>query len=163
MSRVAPEPPGAREAAGSTQGWFPFDPAARQRVAAYGILTDSTGRVLLVRAARHLTVAGRWFLPGGGIEHGETPSDALRREIGEETGLEVETSSLLGVLSDTSRLPDGVLLHTIRLVYRVHRWRGSVRSELAGSSDEAAWFDPSSLEDAPVLGYVRTALERFGT
>lgn len=157
-----PELPVARPVIGSTESWLPSRPDARQRIAAYGIVTDAAGRVLLVRAAAYLTVAGRWFLPGGGVEHGETPADALRREVAEETGLVVETCSLLGVLSDETRLPDGVRLHTVRLVYRVERWSGAVRSELSGSSDEAAWFDPDDVGGAPVLPYVRTALERFG-
>ena len=48
---------------------------SHQRVAVYGICEDlrgAGGRVLLVRAAPYLTVAGRWFLPGGGIDHGST-------------------------------------------------------------------------------------------
>lgn len=135
---------------------------AKQRIAAYGILVDDTGRLLLVRAASYLTVAGRWFLPGGGVEHGETPVDALRREVHEETGLAVGEATLLGVLSDTWRIPDGTDLHTVRLVYRVHDWRGELRPEAAGSSDEAAWFSPGQLAGVKVVRYVREAIARFG-
>lgn len=52
----------------------------RVRPAAYGIIVDSQRRVALVRDEPHL------FLPGGGIELGETPEAALRREIWEECG-----------------------------------------------------------------------------
>ena len=74
----------------------PQRPALRQRVAVYGICEDGRRRVLLVRAARYLTVAGRWFLPGGGIDHGEDPVTALRREFAEETGLQVEVGDAQG-------------------------------------------------------------------
>ncbi len=133
----------------------------RQRLGAYGIARDGNGRVLLVRAASHLEVAGRWFLPGGGVEHGETPVDALRREVDEETGLTVGTVTLLGVLSDTWPIPDGTLLHSVRLVYRLDGWSGTLRHEPAGSSDQAAWFSAAELASAPLVRYVREALARY--
>jgi len=133
----------------------------RQRVAVYGIGIDADGRVLLVRAARSLTVRGRWFLPGGGLEHGEDPADALRREVAEETGLAVLGESLLGVLADSSTLPDGTHLHTVRVIYRVEEWEGSLRAEEAGSSDAVRWVPAVELASLPVMPYVREAFTRF--
>jgi 8-oxo-dGTP diphosphatase len=60
----------------------------RLRDAARGVVLDSDGRILLVRFEfpdRHL-----WACPGGGLEPGESHEDALRRELREEVGLEVE-------------------------------------------------------------------------
>lgn len=134
----------------------------RQRVAAYGIVRDASGRLLLVRAAPYLTVAGWWFLPGGGVEHGEDPVESLRREVREETGLAIASTTLLGVLSDTWPIPDGTLLHTVRLVYRVGTWTGELRPEASGSSDDAAWFEPEELAQVPIVRYAREALARYG-
>ncbi len=133
----------------------------RQRVAVYGICESGNGgdrRVLLVRAASTLTVAGRWFLPGGGIDHGEAPTAALRRECEEETGLDVVVGRLLGVLSDVTTLPDGVSLHTVRIVHAIDSFTGDLRHEIGGSSDLARWVPVEEALVLPVMPYVRRAL-----
>ena len=56
---------------------------------------DPTGRVLLGRRANDPS-AGRWDLPGGFMHEDEPPLDALRREVREETGLEIEPEAFLG-------------------------------------------------------------------
>jgi ADP-ribose pyrophosphatase YjhB (NUDIX family) len=57
------------------------------------VIHNSEGRLLLQEKA-----GGTWSLPAGAIEPGESPSDAVRREVREETGLIVEPSEILGVL-----------------------------------------------------------------
>jgi len=130
----------------------------QQRVAVYGICEDGGGNVLLVRAAPHLTVAGQWFLPGGGLDHGEDPVDGLRRELQEETGLEIEVGDLLGILSDVFTLPDGDSLHTLRIIYRVDGYAGDLRDEVGGSSDIARWVPIDGAAGLPLRPYVRRAL-----
>jgi ADP-ribose pyrophosphatase YjhB (NUDIX family) len=61
----------------------------------FGILFDKQERVLLC----HRTDHDLWNLPGGSLESSESPWDGLKREIKEETGLEVEISKLVGVYS----------------------------------------------------------------
>ncbi len=139
----------------------PTSTRRRQRVGAYGLCIDAGERVLLTRAAPSLSVAGRWFLPGGGIDHGEEPRQALLREVTEETGLLVEVGALLGVLSDVVELPDGSALHTIRIIFAVDRWSGTLRPERGGSSDDARWVPVDVALSMPVLPYVRTALTRL--
>jgi 8-oxo-dGTP diphosphatase len=130
----------------------------KQRVAVYGICEDGRDRVLLVRAAPSLTVAGQWFLPGGGLEHGESPVAGLQREFTEETGLQVTVGALRGVLSDVFRLPDGASLHTVRIVYAIAAFSGEIRDERNGSSDTARWVSLPEVWDLPLRPYVRQAL-----
>lgn len=130
---------------------------AHQRIAVYGVCRHD-GRVLLARAAGYLTVAGRWFLPGGGLLHGEEPTEGLVREFEEETGLDVIPGPLLGVLSDLAELPDGSVLHTVRLIYEIASWRGEVRPETDGSTDAVAWVADDELAELPVMAYVTRAL-----
>jgi ADP-ribose pyrophosphatase YjhB (NUDIX family) len=123
----------------------------RQRVGAY-VVCVREGSLLMVRFTR----SERWTLPGGGLDHGEHPRDAAVREVAEETGLEV----LLGELVDVdSRLWDDqedVLVHAIRILYTGEITGGTLRDEIGGSSDHAAWvpladvvgLDRSRLVDA---------------
>ena len=132
----------------------------RQRIAAYGVCVDD-GRLLLARAAPSLTLRGRWFLPGGGVQHGENPVDSLRREILEESGLEVELGPLLDILSDVRTLPDETSLHTIRLIYRVESWVGSLRPEVGGTTDAVAWFAKEELATLPLAQYVEAVVSKW--
>ena len=117
---------------------------------------DDEDRLLLARAAPCSRLRGRWFLPGGGVQHGESPPDSLRREIAEESGLTIVPGPLLDVLSDVRTLPDGTSLHTVRLIYQVASWHGSLRPEVDGTTDAVAWFSLDEVRDLPLARYVET-------
>lgn len=59
------------------------------------LVYDAAGRLLLIRRG-HEPDRGRWSLPGGRVESGESDADAVRREVLEETGLPVEVGDLVG-------------------------------------------------------------------
>ncbi len=91
----------------------------RQRLAAYALIFDEAGRVLLSREPDPRGRLGRWLLPGGGVEHGEHPEQAVIREVKEETGLGVRVGALWDVVSDVARVGRRRrVLHTVRLIYR---------------------------------------------
>ncbi len=68
------------------------------KVAVAAVVMDR-GRALLLRRAQRDAAHGRWILPGGHVDRGEVLEDACRREVAEETGLEVALERLLGVYS----------------------------------------------------------------
>jgi 8-oxo-dGTP diphosphatase len=90
----------------------------RQRLAAYALIIDDAGRVLLSRELGRRRPSP-WLLPGGGVEHGEHPEQAVIREVQEETGLAVQVGALQKVLSDVTRVGRRRrALHTVRLIYQ---------------------------------------------
>lgn len=105
------------------------------------LVVDAEGRVLLIR---HSYLPG-WYLPGGGVDAGETLADAAIRELREETGFEAEVVRLIGMYHNvrTSRR-DHVAL------YRVDAFRGDVtRFTPNVEIREIGFFAPDQLpEDA---------------
>ncbi len=122
------------------------------RVAAYGLIVDDA-RVLLA----HWNQNGHsgWTLPGGGLDPGEDPADAARREIMEETGYVAELQGLMGVHSfvmpEKERFSGVGPVQALRIIYRARIIGGELRNESDGSTDEAAWF---SLNDVTSLARV---------
>jgi 8-oxo-dGTP diphosphatase len=133
----------------------------RQRIAVYGVCRDDQGRILLARASSSITLQGRWFLPGGGVHHGETHTDSLTREMEEESGLAVTIGPLLDVLSDVRTIPDGTSLHTVRIIYGVDSWSGTLRPEVGGTTDAVGWFTAEEVRTMPLAQYVEIVVDRY--
>ena len=111
----------------------------RRRIGAYGLCRDGD-RVLLVRSSAATDVPGVWQLPGGGLEHGEHPADAVTREFLEETGLGVEVIRPRAAVAEVRAVRD-LAWHTDRIVYDVRVTGGTLRASGAeGTSDRAQWF-----------------------
>jgi ADP-ribose pyrophosphatase YjhB (NUDIX family) len=114
--------------------------------------------VLLARNSALSSFPGLWTLPGGGVDHGEPPDDAVVREFGEETGLEVRIDRLRTVTADVFRLPDGNLEHTDRIVYEVSVVGGTLRAEADGTTDLVEWVGPERLAGLPLMVFTATML-----
>ena len=140
-------------------------PPKRQRVAAYALMRRGE-EVLLARLSPHIAFKG-WTLPGGGVDHGEHPRDALRREILEESGLHAEPGRILEVYSHhyTGARPDGLVedYHAIGLIFDAEVLPRSLDVEphvldVGGSTDLAAWVPVSEAARLPLSGAARLAL-----
>jgi 8-oxo-dGTP pyrophosphatase MutT (NUDIX family) len=133
----------------------------RLRVAAYGVCVDQ-GRVLLARWVPPDGSPPLWTMPGGGMEHGEDPVDALVREFAEETGHQVVAGRLLGIHSwyDADTTPDR---QSLRIVYEARITGGELRDEVGGSTDRAQWFDLAEVPGLDRVPLVDIALELHRT
>src|SRR4051794_11535493 len=145
-------------------------PPKRQRIAAYALILRDGGagrEVLLARIAPHIR-ADTWALPGGGVDHGEHPRDALRREVYEETGLHAEPGRIVDVHSThfTGARPDGLVedYHGIGLIFEAELLPESDGVEphvvdVGGSTDLAAWVPLGEAAALELTGSARHALE----
>jgi ADP-ribose pyrophosphatase YjhB (NUDIX family) len=141
-------------------------PFQLQRLAVYALVRRGDD-VLLTRISRIGAHPGAWTLPGGGLEHGESPRDAVAREVREECGIEVAVGDLLDV-HDThfeGTAPSGRFedFHGVHLVFRGTVTDGAEPRvvETDGTTDAAAWVPLADIESGAVrtLEVVRAALE----
>jgi 8-oxo-dGTP pyrophosphatase MutT (NUDIX family) len=138
-----------------------------QRVAAYCVIHDDQGRLLLTGLAERIKVGGWWNLPGGGIEFGEHPDDAAIREVKEETGYDVELDGLLMADSSSGTFSDGDhkgrSFHSLRYIYRAHIVGGTLQVlDIGGSTTDAAWFNEVEMYELNLVDSVKLAIQRTG-
>ncbi len=100
-------------------------------------------RVFMMRRPRTKPLAGQWEFPGGKVEVGEPPVDALRRELREELGLEVRRLTLFGAYSHVYALP-GAPVHYVLVAYRANVRDGAW-------SRRGAWIDADAAKGFAIV------------
>lgn len=86
------------------------------------VLKDACGRILLAQRTEGRDLAGLWEFPGGKVEPGETPEDALVRELAEELGIEAVVTS--AVICVPMEMPNKRLLLDVREVRFIGQPKG---------------------------------------
>lgn len=107
-----------------------------------GVVVDD-GRVLLIKRGKP-PLYGRWVVPGGTVELGESLEQALVREVREETGLEVRPLAFLTAFERIVRDDGAVRHHFVILDYLCERVSGAVSA--ASDALEASFVAPQDLE-----------------
>jgi ADP-ribose pyrophosphatase YjhB (NUDIX family) len=127
---------------------------ASSKATAGALVEDGNGRVLLASRAEE-PFKGRWDIPGGFLEEGEHPLDGLRRELREETGLEVEPLEFLGVWMDRYG-GDSTAEATLNLYWTARVESGEARA--ADDVDDLRWFEPDELPAPDELAFQNVPL-----
>lgn len=122
-----------------------------------GVLVTQDGQLLLVKRSIE-PYLGYWDIPGGFLEEDELPDEGALREVEEETGLQVEVTSLLGFYLGRYTYADrvGRTLNT----YFLGRVTGG-SEEPGDDAAELAWFRPDGLPEAIAFDHARLVVEHW--
>jgi 8-oxo-dGTP diphosphatase len=107
-------------------------------------LVDADGRVLLQQRPAGKSLAGLWEFPGGKLEAGETPEDALIRELEEELGIAVPHACLAPAAFASAPLGER---HLLLLLYIARKWVGVPR---ALEATALKWVRPADMHALPM-------------
>jgi 8-oxo-dGTP diphosphatase len=115
-------------------------------------------RVLLIRRDQP-PAKGAWSVPGGLVELGESAEDAVRREVKEEAGIDVEVGPILGLFEPVEFDDDGrIRYHFIVIDFLAHYRSGVLRS--GDDAAAARWVRPSDLAAYKLLSVTQEMIER---
>ena len=122
-------------------------------------LIDADGRVLIAERPSGKSMAGLWEFPGGKVDPGERPEDALIRELKEELGIVVNEACLAPLTFASHTYED---FHLLMPLYVCRRWEGMVT---AREGQKLAWVRPNRLKeypmppaDVPLISHLTTLL-----
>jgi 8-oxo-dGTP diphosphatase len=107
-------------------------------------LVDADNRVLIAQRPEGKQLAGLWEFPGGKVDPGERPEDALIRELREELGIETKASCLAPLTFASHAYED---FHLLMPLYVCRRWEGFVRSK---ENQALKWVRPRDLRNWPM-------------
>ena len=102
-------------------------------------LIDRDGRVLMARRPEGKSMAGLWEFPGGKLADGETPEQALIRELNEELGIETDASCLAPIAFASCDLED---FHLLMPLFVCRKWSGT---PVAREAQALKWVMPQAL------------------
>ncbi|MEU5799166.1 NUDIX domain-containing protein [Streptomyces sp. NPDC047804] len=117
---------------------------------------NDAGAILLIQRSDN----GRWALPGGGHDVGESISDTVVREVWEETGIKAEVVNMSGIYTDPGHVmlyDDGEARQQFSICFRARRVSGDVRT--SDETTQVRWVPPADLDDFDVHPTMRLRIE----
>lgn len=137
----------------------------KTHIGAYGIIIEDN-KIALIRKARG-GYKGKLDMPGGGIEHTETPNETLKRELIEEIGVEIEDYKLFDVTSVNIKWEykenEYEDLHHIGVLYLVNIKNNNLKQEADGlDSLGADWYKIDNLKEEDVSPLTWYSIKKLG-
>lgn len=107
-------------------------------------LIDTDNRVLIAQRPAGKSMAGLWEFPGGKVEEGETPEDAVIRELHEELGIDIPPSCLAPFVFASHGYED---FHLLMPLFLCRKWHGTVTAK---EDQKLAWVRANKLREYPM-------------
>lgn len=143
------------ESLGSDNRWYPQMPMASIQA-----LVLKEGHILLQRRSREPS-KGKWSIPGGRLELGETIYEAAKREVLEECSIEIEIERLLDVADSIIKDEDGRVSYHFVVIYLLAGYKGGdVKAQ--SDAEDARWVTLKEIDELDTHPNLRTVLMRAG-
>ncbi|WP_406272488.1 NUDIX domain-containing protein [Nocardia sp. NBC_00881] len=126
------------------------------KVAVSAVVRDSVGRILMI----HRTDNDLYSIPGGALEAGETITQALTREVKEETGIDVRVTDLIGIFSNPEHViayDDGEVRQEFSICFHADPIGGELRT--SSESKDVRWVEPSKISSLSVHPSIALRIE----
>lgn len=138
----------------------PNAPAANSIVPSVNVVVvDDQGRILLIRR----TDNENWAVPGGGMDLGESISDAAIREVKEETGIDIEVTGVVGIYTNPRHVieytSDGEVRQEFSIVFTGRPVGGSPTP--SSESSEVRWVEPAAVPGYQMHSSMRTRIGHY--
>ena len=133
--------------------WYPEAP-----IAAVGAVVFKEGKILTIKRGQEPS-KGKWSIPGGRIELGETAYEAAQREVREECSIEIEIEHVLDTANNIIRDEDGRIKYHFVIIDLLARY---VSGEIEAQSDaqECKWVTPGEMTELDLTPMLREMLTR---
>ena len=130
-----------------------------ERVGKEGVLRPGASGLIFDKAREQVLLTrrednGRWCLPGGGMDAGESAAEACVRELLEETGLEVRVTKLIGIYTTPDILmeyPDGNRIQPVAFSFEAEITGGELG--LSDETTEVGWYTMQEMESMDILAH----------
>lgn len=133
--------------------WYPQAP-----IAAVGAVVFKDGKILTIKRGQEPS-KGKWSIPGGRIELGETAYEAAQREVREECSIEVEIERVLDAANNIIRDGEGGVKYHFVIIDLLARYvSGEIKAET--DAEECRWVTPQELVELDLTPMLREMLER---
>ena len=133
--------------------WYPDAP-----IAAVGAVVFKDGKMLIIKRSQE-PGKGKWSVPGGRVELGETVYEAARREVLEESSIEIEVEHVLDTADNIVRDEDGrVKYHYVVIDVLARYVSGEIRAQ--SDAEECRWVTPRELVEMDISPILRDMMKR---
>jgi ADP-ribose pyrophosphatase len=133
--------------------WYPQYPMVGVHALVY-----KEGRVLLAKRAKEPN-KGKWSVPGGRLELGETIFEAAKREVREECSVEIEIEHVLDVADAIMRDDNGSVKYHFVVIYLLAKYTGG-EAKAQSDAEDCGWFTPEELKRPDMHPYLHDLLKR---